>query len=169
MGEEINNEMIENVEAVTTEEQTGTKGNEEREIVAEKKYTDADVDKIIARKIAAERKRMSKLFNEEQQENELDIRERNVLRRELKADAKDALIEQGYPSSLANIMNYESEEDFKRSFEEVINAFREAVQIGIKDALRGNHPIHGRNYSKESIINNSNDNMIREAFAPKAR
>ncbi len=42
----------------------------------EKKYTDEDVDRIIAKKIAAERKRMSKLFNDEQQESELDKREK---------------------------------------------------------------------------------------------
>lgn len=35
---------------------------------------------------------MSKLFNEEQQENELEIRERNVAKREMMADAKDALV-----------------------------------------------------------------------------
>lgn len=158
----MDEKMIENVDAVTTEEQTGAQGNEEQEPAVEKKYTDADVDKIIARKIAAERKRMSKLFNEEQQESELDIRERNVLKRELRADAKDALIEQGLPSSLANLLNYDSKDDYERSFEEVSTVFREAVQLGVKDALRGNVP-HGR--SNGSSV----DMQIREAFTHKAR
>ena len=94
----MGNEVAESVEDVTTEKKTEAQGEEQAAQKApEKKYTDEEVDKIIARKIAAERKRMSKLFADEQQVTEIEQRERNVLLRELKADAKDALIDQGAP------------------------------------------------------------------------
>ena len=134
MSEEMKNEMIESVEDVTTEKTAEVQGGEKQE--AEKKYTDEDVDRIIARKIAAERKRMSKLFNEERQESELEKRERAVLLRELKADAKDMLISEGLPSSLAGLLNYSSKEELSQSMAEVSAIFREAVQQGIKEKLK---------------------------------
>lgn len=160
MKEELN--VIDNVNAAGTEEQAGAQSSETIETPAqEKKYTDADVDKIIARKIAAERKKMSKLFNEEQQESEIEKRERNVLIRELKADAKDLLIAEGLPSSLASILAYETKEDFDASYKEVTKIFKEAVQREIKARLRGETPRKGYGVS--------GDEAIRDAFAPKAR
>ena len=110
MGEELLNQGTEGIEgagASTAEDQEGAQGNQEgQHSEPEKKYTDADVDRIIAKKIAAERQRMQKLFTEEQQVSELETREREVLKRELKADAMDALIADGMPSSLATLMDY---------------------------------------------------------------
>lgn len=158
MGEEMNIATVENVEAATTEEQAGVPVTTKEE-VPEKKYTDADLDRIIARKIAAERKRMSKMFNDEQQ-NELEERERNVLRRELKADAKDALINEGLPASLADLLKYESKEEYENSLKIVSAAFRDAVRQGVKDSLRGQTPRRG---------NSSATDIIRDAFSPNAR
>lgn len=106
----------------------------------EKKYTDQDVDRIIAKKIAAERKRMSKLFNEEQQENELEIRERNVAKREMMADAKDALVKDELPYTLAGLMDYTDKESYEASYKEVTQIFRDAVQQQVKHLLRGSTP-----------------------------
>lgn len=158
MGEEMNKTAVENVEAATTEEQAGTPDTAGEE-APEKKYTDADLDRIIARKIAAERKRMSKMFNDEQQ-SELEERERNVLRRELKADAKDALIESGLPTSLADILKYDSKEEYESSLKAVTSAFREIVRQSVKDSFRGQPPRRG---------NPGTGDMIRDAFSPNAR
>lgn len=156
-------DIAEQVQDTGTEEQAGDQGGErgEPESQQEKKYTDAEVDRIIARKIAAERKRMSKLFNEEQAENELEIRERNVLRRELMADAKDTLVDQGLPSSLANLMDYSDKDSFDKSFKEVTEIFRTAVAREVKNSLRGNAPRVGTPLGE--------DTNLREAFAPRAR
>ncbi len=69
MSEEMNNEMIEDVDAAATEDEAGAQPQEDGQ-EQPKKYTDADVDKIVARKIAAERKRVAKLAEAEQQESE---------------------------------------------------------------------------------------------------
>ena len=160
MGEELKKDMVEGVEeAASTEEVAGVQSEQKQE--PEKKYTDADVDRIIAKKIAAERQRMLKAFNAEQQESEIEKRERNVLIRELKADAKDALIADGLPSSLANLLSYESKEDFDKSYKEITEIFVAAVQQGIKDRLR--NPVPTRGYVS------SGDAALKNAFAPKAR
>lgn len=163
MDEELkDNGVVDAAQAADAEEQAEAQGKEGvDQAPPEKKYTDADVDRIIARKIAAERKRMSKLFNEEQQESELEIRERNVLRRELMADAKDELIDRGLPSSLAKIMDYSSKESFDQSFKEVTDIFTSAITQGVKNALKGPVPRVG--------TGSAEDAALRDAFAPKAR
>ena len=146
-------EGTEVVEAATTEKGAGVQGKEQQK--AEKKYTDEDVDRIIARKIAAERKRMQKLFNEEQQESDLEKRERAVLLRELKADAKDALISEGLPSSLAGLLNYNSKEELEQSMQEVSGVFKEAVSHEVKNRLRGETPRtgHGSINAEKALYN----------------
>lgn len=164
MYEEIKgNEVAEVVEAAPTKEIAGDQSKEtqaEEKATAEKKYTDADLDRIIAKKIAAERKRISKLFNEEQQVSEIEQRERNVLLRELKADAKDSLIEQGLPSSLAGLLDYSDKETLERSITEVGTLFKEAVDKGVKDRLRGSTPRTG--YSGIG----SKEEALHKAFRP---
>ncbi len=150
MGEELLNQGTEGIEgagASTAEDQEGAQGNQEgQHSEPEKKYTDADVDRIIAKKIAAERQRMQKLFTEEQQVSELETREREVLKRELKADAMDALIADGMPSSLATLMDYRRQ-NFEKSYAEVTDVFRRALGAEFKRQLSGPAPRVGINDS----------------------
>lgn len=83
---------------------------------------------------------MSKLFNEEQQENELEIRERNVAKREMMADAKDSLVKDELPYTLAGLMDYTDKESYEASYKEVTQIFRDAVQQQDKHLLRGSTP-----------------------------
>ena len=122
-----------------------------------------DLDRIIAKKIAAERKRMTKLFNDDQQESDLDKRERDVLRRELRADAKERLASEGLPVALADLINYGDKEESEKSLDEVTATFRAAVAQGVKDALKGNAP----RVSTGSRVTESD--LIRSAFARNAR
>lgn len=145
--------QVENVGADTTEELSG--GQE-----PEKKYSDADVDRIVARKIAAERKKMSKLLNEEQQETEIEKRERDVLKRELRMEAFDKLLERDLPKSLIDILNYNSREECAKSIEVIDTAFKSALRdVFLKEVCIGT-PKTGTG---------SNDDIIRSAFAAKAR
>lgn len=156
----------EGVGAAATGEPAGTRGDgadPEGQAAAEpeRKYTDADVDRIVAKKIAAERQKMQKLLNEGQQESELEIRERNVLKRELMADAKDALLNEGLPISLASVMNYGSKEDYEKSFKELTDVFREALTAECKR--------HFGMPAPKVSTGNGEDKAIADAFAPKAR
>lgn len=162
MNEEMMDQSTENVESadVPAAEESGSVQSEQNEQKPEKKYTDADVDRIIAKKIAAERNRMQKLFNEGQQENELEKRERNVLRRELVADAKEALLKDDLPPSLADIMNYNSQEEFEESYRIISGAFREIIHREAKRRFAGSAP---------KVSTGQMYDPIAEAFAPKAR
>lgn len=151
--------------ASAAEDQEGTQGDQSGsgEGEPEKRYTDKDLDRIIAKKIAAERKRMTKLFNDDQQESDLDKRERDVLRRELRADAKERLASEGLPVALADLINYSDKEESEKSLDEVTATFRAAVAQGVKDALKGNAPrVSTGGRATES-------DLIRSAFARNAR
>ena len=158
-------EGAEEVQAAGMEEQAGEQGEQgaEGQEHQEKKYTDADVDRIIAKKIAAERKRMQKLFEGEQQESELEKRERDVTRRELMADVKDRLIADGLPSSLASIMDYSDKEANEKSYQDVSGIFREALQQAFVQRLSGKPPRVGTGGGTSQQM------AIANAFAPPKR
>ena len=161
-------EGIEEAQAASAGEQAEAQDEQgaEGQKQPEKKYTDADVDRIIAKKIAAERKRMQKLFEGEQHESELEIRERNVLRRELSADAKDRLINDGFPSSLADIMNYSDKDSFEKSYQDVTNVFREAMAVEYKRRFSGSVPKAGADRGNREL---DRDRKLANAFAPPKR
>lgn len=161
-------EGAEEVQAAGTEEQAGVQGEQvlDGQQQPEKKYTDADVDRIIAKKIAAERKRMQKLFEGEQQESELEKRERDVTRRELMADVKDRLIADELPSSLASIMDYSDKEANEKSYQDVTGIFREALKQAFVQRFAGRAP-HARMDRGSTEINR--EKAIANAFAPPER
>ncbi|OUO31195.1 hypothetical protein B5F86_01625 [Lachnoclostridium sp. An298] len=169
MDEEMRNmgaEGIEEAQAAGAEEQAGAQGEQgsEGQEQPEKKYTDADVDRIIAKKIAAERKRMQKLFEGEQQESEIEKRERDVTRRELMADAKDRLIGDELPSSLAEIMNCSDKESFEKSYQDVTAVFQEAMQMEYKRRFSSRPPRVGTG-SRET----PQERALANVFAPPKR
>lgn len=168
MNEEMMNvgaEGTEKVRAAGTEEQAGSQGEQlsDGQQQPEKKYTDADVDRIIAKKIAAERKRMQKLFEGEQQESELEKRERNVTRRELMADIKDRLIADGLPSSLASVMDYSDKEANEKSYQDITGIFKEALKQSMVQCFSDKAPRVGRGNDA------SRDIALIKAFAPPKR
>ena len=81
--EENSVEETEEVGASTTEERDGKEQGSAIEQKPEKKYTDADVDRIVSKRLNREREKLSKALGEGQKESELEIRERKVLEREL--------------------------------------------------------------------------------------
>lgn len=103
---------------------------------------------------------MQRLFTEEQQESDLEKRERAVLLRELKADAKDLLISRGLPAALSDLLNYENKEEMEKSMTEVGAAFSEAVERGIKARLRGETPRRGYGFAA------SGEQALHDAFKP---
>ena len=167
MDEERNmgGQITEEAQAADAEEQAGAQGEQAAECQdqPEKKYTDADVDRIVAKKIAAERKRMQRLFENEQQESEMEKRERDVLRRELLADAKDRLINDGFPSMLADVMNFSDNDSFEKSYQDVTKIFREAMSMEYKRRFSGTVPKAGPDLGNREL---DRDKRLANAFAP---
>lgn len=138
--EENSVEETEEVGASTTEEQGGNEQESAMEQKPEKKYTDADVDRIVSKRLNREREKLSKALGEGQKESELEIRERKVLERELNIEVKERLEKAGLPLELAKLMNYESAEGFTKSYEEVTTIFDQALRTAIRPYIAGRVP-----------------------------
>ena len=153
MNDESNNsEVIEDVEAANTEDQAGAEDQEE------KKYTDADVDRIIKKKLAREREKLAKQQLKEQKESELDIRERELEIRERKADARDETRELGLPDCVADILCFDSDEGYKKSLKAVQNFTNELHKAWEEKRATGRTP--------KAYTNNQTRDYIAEAFQP---
>lgn len=134
----------ETVETVENTEIEDTIGEGENSAVELKKYTDKDVDAIVSKRLARERKKIARELEGKEQLSELEKRERDITVREWKADAKLYMAENGLPTKLADILNYNDEETYKESLESVTGIVREIVkdltEKGIKKALVGRTP-----------------------------
>ena len=142
-GNEKNIDTVADTENIQADVQSNETAQETSAPQKVKKYTDEDVDRIVAKKIAAERKRAAKALEIDNQESDLEIRERNIAKREMLMDVKERLEGDGLPAALANLINYESREDMDKSYKDVINVFNDCVAVGIKNAIRGTTPKTG--------------------------
>lgn len=157
--EENSVEETEEVGASTTEEQDGKEQESAMEQKPEKKYTDADVDRIVSKRLNREREKLSKALGEGQKESELEIRERKVLERELNIEVKEKLEKDGLPQSLSKLMNYSSAEGFTKSYDEITGVFKEALRTAIKPYIAGRVPKVG-----SSNFSNNTEQQIADIF-----
>ena len=125
----------------------------------EKKYSDEDLDRILAGKIARERRKLTESISS-QLAAELDERECNILKRELRADAREKLAADGLPPGLSDCFSYESKEAFDNSYSSIVKAFKEALSAGMNDRMRGHTPKAVRSSSFSG-------DRVRDAFARK--
>ena len=101
-------------------------------------------------KAQAENQRVAAMTQEERagyensrREAELNERERNITRREVKAMALEKLAERGLPRELADALACDSENECLRSIDRIEKAFRQAVQTAVDQRLRGEIPAAG--------------------------
>lgn len=88
----------------------------ERSESDERTYTQKEVDDIISKRLARERKKYEREFAGGDAE-----REKALNARELKLTAREKLINAGMPSSLADVLKYDDEE----SLDEAISAVKD--------------------------------------------
>lgn len=158
-----NLETNDGVGAAGTEEQAGDQGAETQDNAPEKKYTDADVDKIIAKKIAAERKKMTKLLEQGQLETDIEVRERNVLQREIRLDMKERFRADNLPEALADLLNFTSAEEAEEGYDKVTKIFKEAFRQACAEKFKGHAPRRG------AMEPGDTDGKIKSIFSPDAR
>lgn len=127
---------------VTEEQKTGQQeGKQGKE---EKTFTTEEVNEIVQRRLAREREKLSKAFQEGTKESDLDERERKILKRELRADVVESLAENHMPAGLADLVNYDSKEDCEKSLGMISAVFNQAVNEAVKGKARQTTPIEGR-------------------------
>ncbi|MDD3185540.1 MAG: DUF4355 domain-containing protein [Anaerostipes sp.] len=167
----IDNNSVENtedVEDLTTEQNNDVKGeqdNQQQESntesqMQEKKYTDEEVDRIVSKRLNRERERLSRLFNEEQQKSDIEVREKKIEERERKADIKDKLDRDNLPRELSELIDCENAEEIESNYEKVINIFKISLSGALKEKFKGTAPRVGRIPDHDNVA---------DAFSPKHR
>lgn len=143
--------------------QSGTDGGNSPQ-AAEKKFTQEDVNKIIADRLKSEQKRwekkaadekaeaerVAKMSAEEKARHEQEKREREFARREEElsrkertATARDMLAEKGIPAALVSAVDVSSDEAVAPSIEALAKAFNDAVAAEVAKKLAGTPPKKG--------------------------
>lgn len=131
----------------------------------EKTFTQKDLDAIIDKRIARERKdaeerirsavteaqKLAKMSAEEQLEHEraerekkLAERENSITKRELRAEALQQLSEKGLPKELADVIPYTDADSTNAAILAVEKAFRAAVEVGVNERMKGEPPKVGQ-------------------------
>ena len=77
-----------------------------------------------------------KEYQDRQHSEELEKRETDITRRELRMTAKEALIEKGLPVELSDALAYDSAENCSKSIEAVEKAFRAAVEKAVEERIK---------------------------------
>lgn len=99
--------------------------------------------KTEAEKLAKMNAEQKAQYEREKRETELAKREGEITRRELRATALESLAEKGLPKQLAELLNYTDAESTQKSLEAAEKAFREAVEAGVNERLKGSAPKGG--------------------------
>lgn len=93
-----------------------------------------------AEKLAKMNKEEKSEYMRQKKEKELAEKEASITRRELMAEAKNALAEKDLPVSLAEVLNYTDAESCSKSMAAVEKAFQEAVEKRVQEKLKGGTP-----------------------------
>lgn len=130
------------------------------EILGNKNYQ-AEFDRRVQKALETQRSKLETLMNEKATEAEklalmtkeekdrylhqkrvkdLETKEASITKRELVAEAKVALSDQGLPVSLAEVLSYSDADTCKASIEAVGKAFQEAVEAAVEEKLKGGKP-----------------------------
>lgn len=98
-----------------------------------------------------------------QREAQLNAREQEILRRELRADAIRMARERGLPEELAGVMDFANPEQMEQGMDAVGTAFHAAVQSGVEARMRGMAPAAARH---EKPAGESDADYYRARFMP---
>lgn len=95
-----------------------TRQDKERQDSQEAKtFTQEEVDEIVKKRLARERRRADTF---EQEQTEID-KTRDLRERELKIMAKEKLLDAGMPTMLADILRYDDDESLEKAIETIKN------------------------------------------------
>ncbi len=126
-----------------------------------KTFTQEELNSIIDKRLERERKdaqsriekavteaqKLAKMSADERAQHEreelqktLSAREAEITRRELRAEAKSQLSDRGLPIELSEVLPYTDADTTNAALEAVEKVFRQAVEKGVTERLRGNAP-----------------------------
>ena len=82
-----------------------------------------------------------KEYDDKKRADELAKREAAIVRRELKASAKEKLQEKGLSSDLADFLDYSDEAKMSESLEKLAKTYAASIQAGVELKLKGTEPM----------------------------
>lgn len=155
-----------------------TEGQAERQPSS---FTQADVDRIVAQRLAraqrdadqqiararsegrAEAERRARMTEAERREHDdqaarereeqLRSREAELTRRELRAEAVGTLLSRGMPRELEKLLNYDDADSCAQSIDALEHAFRAAVQAGVDERIkRSRNPLPKTGSAQSSML-----------------
>lgn len=91
----------------------------------EKTFTQAEVDEIIRKRLARERRKTETESNTDGEQETGDDREKTLEERELRVMAKEKLLDSGMPSNLADVLRYSDEKSLEKAIEAIKNLNQE--------------------------------------------
>ena len=135
---------------------------------SEKKFTQKEVDDLINEKLT-EAEKVAKMdaeqkakYAQEKHEKELAEREAALTKRELTVTAKDILADKGLPVELVEIVNTTDADSCAASIEAIEKAFSAAVQNAVNERLKSNPPKVGDTNTGKTEVTS-----LRDAFKEK--
>ena len=135
---------------------------------SEKKFTQKEVDDLINEKLT-EAEKVAKMdaeqkakYAQEKHEKELAEREAALTKRELTATAKEILADKGLPAELVEIVNTTDADSCAASIEAIEKASSAAVQNAVNERLKSNPPKVGDTNTGKTEVTS-----LRDAFKEK--
>ena len=125
----------------------------------EKKYTDDEVNRIVKKRLDQQAKKFEKKMNPL---SDIEKRELDITRRELKLEAKERLEKSGLPPVLAEYMTFDNKEDFEESYKNIETNLTKMCWEIRKSICA--HYFGGTPKRRGDV---GNDTDLKSAFAPK--
>ena len=125
----------------------------DKRLERERKDAQARIDKAVT-----EAQKLAKMSADERAEHErqelqktLAQREAEITKRELRAEAKSQLSDKGLPVELAEVLPYTDADTTNAALAAVEKVFRQAVEKGVTERLKGNAPKVGQTTQVSSL------------------
>lgn len=90
-----------------------------------------------AQKLANMTEDEKRAYQDQKKEKELADREAAITKRELMAEAKNALADKGLPASFANLLDYTDADTVKKSIETLAGEWAPAIEGTVNERLKG--------------------------------
>lgn len=152
--EDLKNQEMEQQEHSTNEDIKNLNDEDNQDLEQtnkiEKSYSEDEVNEIVQRRLARERKRLNKLLDPDEFNEELIKRERAISLREMKADAKDILNVDNIPLAFIELIDFEDKETMNKSLETIKKIKDEYIEPWVRNE------INKRFAGKTPNISNSN-------------
>ena len=117
---------------------------------AREKWETITNDKVSeAEKLAKMNAAEKTAYLQSKKEKELEAKEAEINRRELKASAKNMLADRNMPLELADMLSYTDADSCKASIEAMEKAFNKAVKSAVSERLKGGEPMKKAGESAE--------------------